>query len=91
MKMMMQLPASCGSSGSGVASNACKLSNTVRIVIAAALHNPIRVNHSFSSQISCLPLIFENIQTNSSSNGTDIWMPDFRGKSNFWWIKWIGI
>lgn len=31
------LPASCGSSGSGVANRACKLSNTVRIVIAAAL------------------------------------------------------
>ena len=32
------VPASCGSSGSGVANNACKLSSTVRIVIAAALH-----------------------------------------------------
>jgi hypothetical protein len=89
----MCLPASCGSSGSGVANNACKLSSTVRMVIAAALHKCERKTYVMLSLCNFmhLPLIFEDIEANSARDGADVRMPNLGGESSFRWIEWIGI
>ena len=87
----IEIPASCGSSGSGVASNACRLSRTVRMVIAAALRAEDKKERWRSGTGAFLPLVFENIKTNGSSDRTNVGMPNLRCESNLRWIEWIGI